>query len=79
MIDSRFAGPDTAQVDQALDRVQRTLEHSLDRAVAAVAHPAGHAVSDGRLLDRVSKVDALNEPLDDNSTPLHDGIVSGVY
>jgi integrase/recombinase XerD len=72
--------PPTAEADERLDVIRISLEHSLDRPVGTITHPARHTARPGRPLDREAKTDSLHEAVDSyvSALALHQDIRAGV-
>ena len=61
-LDLRVARPGAGELHERLDGVRRALEDRLDRAVGAVAHPAGDAAALRLAAGAVAEEDALHAP-----------------
>jgi hypothetical protein len=62
-----------AEADKSFDCFRRSLEHGLDRAVAAVPNPTGHRARLGRSRDCIPEADALNTAVRDHAATHHGG------
>ena len=68
VVDAGPAGAAPAILDQCFDRRRLALEYRFDTAVPKVAHPTVDPCRAGSLFGRASEVDALDLPLDDDSS-----------